>query len=252
MKLISHNDIKYFQSKLFKENNFMHAFFTKKDENNEPQKLQDELSLTSNIHFLHQIHGNKVIQINNTLYLESPIADCLITKEKFQSLWIYTADCMPILIADIKTRFIASCHSGLQGLKKKIISKTIKRFLDMGSNKKNLIIAIGPSITGDNYQIKKKDIRDLIIDLQGEDYKYKSCNLIEFKKDELIPLYRKDGTNDRLLFDLQAAALLQLNKEGIKNSQININRLCTYSNPQLFNSFRRDNTRKRQWSCVYS
>ncbi len=252
MQLRSHKNIKYFQSELFKENNFVHGFLTKRYENNEPQELQKELYLTSNIHFLHQVHSNKVIQINNTLDLKPNIADCLIAKERFQSLWIYTADCMPILIADIKTRHIAACHSGLNGLKKKIISKIIKKFLKIGSNKKNLIIAIGPSITGDNYQVKEKDIKDLIIEIKGKDYKYKSRNLIEFNKEGVIPLYRKDETNDRLLFDIQAAAILQLNKEGIKNSQININRICTYSNPKLLNSFRRDNTKQRQWSFIYS
>ena len=87
------------------------------------------------------------------------MADSLITKEKYQSLWIYTADCIPILIADIKTRNIAACHSGLKGIKNKIISKTLKRLEGIGSKKNNLIIAIGPSIKGDKYQVEKKMLK---------------------------------------------------------------------------------------------
>ncbi len=41
-------------------------------------------------------------------------------------------------------------------------------------------------------------------------------------------------------------------KEGIKKYQINVNRICTYSNPRLFNSYRRNKTSSRQWSCIYS
>ena len=65
-------------------------------------KLQEQLNLTSKINYLKQIHSSKVIQVNNTLNLKNKVADCLITKSKNQSLWIYTADCIPILIADIK------------------------------------------------------------------------------------------------------------------------------------------------------
>ena len=86
--------------------------------------MQNELNLNSNIHFSKQLHSNKIIQITNKSNLHTQIADCLITKERNQSLWIYTADCIPILIADIKTRNIAACHSGLRGLKKRIIQKT--------------------------------------------------------------------------------------------------------------------------------
>ena len=252
MKLTTYKNIKYFQSDLFKEHNFIHAFFTKRYENNEPKELQKELNLNSNIHFLKQVHSNKVIQINNTLNLKPKSADCLITKDKCQSLWIYTADCIPILIADIKTKNIAACHCGLKGLKKKIISKTLKRLIQLGSNKNNLIIAIGPSITGRNYQVKTKDVDDLIIQMTGKSYKENYCLIVEGIEEEPIMLFQKDFYSDRLLFDIQAGAILQLYKEGIRKTQINLNRFCTYSNPKLFNSFRRNNTKLRQWSCIYS
>ena len=156
MRLSTYKEIKFFQSDLFRENNFKHAFFTKISNNNEPLKLQNKLNIFSNIHYAKQVHGDKVIQVNNTLDLKPKIADSLITKERSQSLWIYTADCIPIIIADINTRNIAAFHSGLKGIKKQIISKTSKRLAGIGSKKNNLIIAIGPSIKGDKYQVDKK------------------------------------------------------------------------------------------------
>ncbi len=251
MKLITYKKVKYFESSLLKDNDFIHAFFTKRYQDNEPESLQKQLNLTSDIHYLSQVHSNTIFQTNSTLNLKPIIGDCLITKEKYQSLWIYTADCMPILIADKKTRNIAACHSGLQGLKKQIISKTIKRLLEIGSNKNNLIFAIGPSIREDNYQVKIKDVDNLIFQTTGGRYIKEKC-LVRVSKEELIPLFKKDNNPQRLLFNIQAAAILQLYNEGIKQSQININRICTYSNPILFNSFRRDKTNSRQWSCIYS
>ncbi|MBW3041555.1 peptidoglycan editing factor PgeF [Prochlorococcus marinus] len=252
MKLINYNNTKYFQSSLLKEHGFINAFFTKRHKKNKPGELQNELNLVSNINYLKQVHSNKILQVNNTLDLESNFADCLITKKKFQSLWVYTADCIPILIADKKTRQIAACHSGLKGIKKHIISKLLKIFTALGAKKSNLIIALGPSIKGDNYQVMTKDVEDLIIELTGKGYMESYLYKIEGPKEEELNLYRKDPNPDRLLIDIQAAAILQLYNEGIKQSQIDLNRLCTYSNPKLFNSYRRNNTKLRQWSCIYS
>ena len=80
----------------------------------------------------------------------------------------------------------------------------------------------------------------------------KSLCLNEFKEEEMIPLFKKDSNPNKILIDIQAAAILQLFQEGIKQDQINLNRICTYSNPRIFNSFRRDNTNLRNWSCIYS
>jgi YfiH family protein len=252
MRLLTYKDINFFQSDLLIENNFIHAFFTKRPDKNEPKELQNQLNLFSNIHYARQVHGNKVIQVNNTLNLRPKIADSLITKDQCQSLWVYTADCIPILIADIKTRNIAACHCGLKGIKKQVISKTLKSLEGIGSKKSNLIIAIGASIIGDKYQVDKKDVEDLINQLTGKSFIEKSLCINEINGAEIIPLFRKDSNPDKILIDIQAAAILQLFKEGIKQNQIDLNRICTYSNPNLFNSYRRDKTSLRQWSCIYS
>ena len=78
----------------------------------------------------------------------------------------------------------------------------------------------------------------------------------EFKEEEeegqSLKLFKKDSKPNKILFDIQTAAILQLFKEGIEQYQINLNRICTYSNPTLFNSYRRDKTYLRQWNCIYS
>ena len=247
MRLLTHKDIKFFQSDLLRENNFIHAFFTKRSNHNEPAELQNQLNLFSNIHYAKQVHSDKVIQVNNTLNSNSKIADSLITKEQSQSLWIYSAECIPILIADVRTRNIAACHCGLTGIKKQIISKTLKRLEDIGSKKDDLIFAIGPCIKGDKYQVEQKDVEDLSIQLTG-----KSLSLNKIEKGIMIPLFKNDTKPNKIFIDIQSAAILQLFKEQIKQHQINLNKICTYSNPNLFNSYRRDKTNSRQWSYIYS
>ena len=113
---------------------------------------------------------------------------------KKKSLWIHTADCIPILIADIKTRNIAACHCGLKGLKKKIITKTLKSLEKIGSHKNNLIIALGPSINGVKYQVNQKDVEDLIIKIAGENFTGSNSCIEPIKGEEMIPLFKKTLT----------------------------------------------------------
>ena len=128
----------------------------------------------------------------------------------------------------------------------------MKELEGIGSKKNNLIIAIGPSITGDKYQVYKKDVEGLIIQLTGKRFIERSLCINDIEKEKMIPLFKRDSNPNKILIDIQAAAILQLFKEGIKQHQINLNRICTFSNPKLFNSFRRDKTNLRQWSCIYS
>ena len=80
----------------------------------------------------------------------------------------------------------------------------------------------------------------------------KSLCINEITEEEIIPLFKKDSKPNEILIDLQAAAILELFKDGIKQYQIDLNRIRTYSNPNLFNSYRRDKTNSRQWIFIYS
>ncbi len=96
--------------------------------------------------------------------------------------------------------------------------------------------------------MRTKDVSDFIVEITGARYIKISCFSIEFKKGKKLTLYKEDIKPSRLIFDIKTAAVLQLHNAGIKQSQLDLNQLCTYSNPELFNSFRRDNTSFRQWS----
>ena len=80
----------------------------------------------------------------------------------------------------------------------------------------------------------------------------KSLCINEITEEEIIPLFKKDSKPNEILIDLKAAAILELFKDGIKQYKIDLNRIRTYSNPNLFNSYRRDKTNSRQWICIYS
>jgi polyphenol oxidase len=73
--------------------------------------------------------------------------DALFTADPNLLLGILTADCVPVLIADTRTRAVASFHAGWRGTLARIVERgvgTLRR--EFGSRPKDLIAAIGPAI----------------------------------------------------------------------------------------------------------
>ena len=56
---------------------------------------------------MHQTHSNKVIEINDKNLKNKINADAIITKKKGIALGVLTADCVPILLFDRKTKLLA-------------------------------------------------------------------------------------------------------------------------------------------------
>ena len=73
--------------------------------------------------------------------------DALYTRDPNLLLGILTADCVPVLIADRRTRAVAAFHAGWRGTVARIVERgigTLRR--DFNSRPQDLIAAIGPSI----------------------------------------------------------------------------------------------------------
>jgi polyphenol oxidase len=73
--------------------------------------------------------------------------DGLFTRDPNVLLGILTADCVPVLIADTRTRAVAAFHAGWRGTLARIVERgvgTLRR--EFGSRPQDLIAAIGPAI----------------------------------------------------------------------------------------------------------
>ena len=106
----------------------------------------------NNIVILYQVHSSK-FHVIKKVPKKKIIGDALITKEKNLPIGILTADCAPILLLDEKKKIIAAIHSGWKGAFKNIIIKVIRKFLKLGSKKKDIIAVIGPTIGQKNYEV---------------------------------------------------------------------------------------------------
>ena len=198
-------------------------------------------------YFLNQIHSNRVVLGSDLKEGNKVSADGIFCDKFNQNLWIYTADCMPILFADKRRRFVASVHCGRKGLEKKIIKNSIKIFDELGSSRNDILVAIGPSISKQNYLIDKNTFEKFSKNTGNKELITPSFNTADqFKLNSL-----ENSKNQALItLDLKRNAHIQLLNENIPNTNIDISSLCTFELKNEFNSWRRSKTSSRQWSFI--
>ncbi|MDC3257303.1 peptidoglycan editing factor PgeF [Candidatus Pelagibacter sp.] len=172
------------------------------------------------IFLVKQIHGNNFIFLrkNSNIKNRSVSADAIITEKINFPIAILTADCVPLLVFDKKRKMIAAIHAGWRGAYKGIITKVIKFMFRHGCRKEDMMVAIGPSISMKNYEVKKK-FKDKFI-------KKHKGNIKFFK-----------NKKNKIYFDLPNYAKKQVKLNQIKN--INLLNIDTFDKKNNFFSARR-------------
>ena len=146
--------------------------------------------------------------------------DAVITNLKSVCVAIKTADCVPILVYDPVKQVVAAIHAGWRGTAQNILQNTINQMIaSFGSNPSDLWAGIGPSISPEIYEV-------------GEEVWSK------FAPEFYQPTNPFKG--EKQLLDLWKANNYQLIASGVPEKQIEVARICTLSNPELFFSARRD------------
>jgi hypothetical protein len=96
-----------------------------------------------------QIHSSSIRQVarHNAADAEPCKGDGLMTNTPGVLLAIQTADCIPVLIADVKKKAVAAFHAGWRGTVKRIVESGVgKMRMQFRSRPEDLIAAIGPGI----------------------------------------------------------------------------------------------------------
>jgi len=176
-------------------------------------------------------------------------ADGLFGNKCNQNLWVYTADCMPIFFADKKTRNVAALHCGRKGLEKKIIKNLIKIFDNFGASRDDLLVAIGPAISKENYLVDQFTLKEFY---RKAENKKITMNLTKTEKDLCFSDTNHLKEQNLNQLDLKRSAYRQLLSENILNTNIDISNLCTYKLKNEFNSWRKSKTFSRQWNFICS
>ncbi len=166
-----------------------------------------------------QVHGNAVKIVSGKdkgKFVDN--CDGLITCEKNISLGIFTADCMPVLMASKDGNAKAAVHAGWRGLAAGILENALKIFKDeFKVSPQDISVYIGPHIRRCCYEVN----------------------------DDLAKVFDARLKNGRL--DLSEAALKILEKNNVKD--IFISTRCTMHESDFY-SYRRDKTAERQLTVL--
>jgi YfiH family protein len=106
---------------------------------------------------LRQVHSDIVHQVGSSnLAAGGGVlqGDALFTRERGVVLAVQTADCIPILLVDTKSKAIAAVHAGWRGTFQRIAEKTLGRMrMEIGTRPEDVIAALGPGIGGCCYEV---------------------------------------------------------------------------------------------------
>ena len=134
---------------------------------------------------------------------------------------VKTADCVPVLIGDPRTKTFAAVHAGWRGTAQSIVAKAIEKIkTDFGADLENLIAAIGPAALGCCYEVGSD-----VIEMFRDNFSY---------ADELL----SPTKNGHALIDLHRANQRQLISSGMLMQNIYQAPLCTMERVDLFFSHR--------------
>lgn len=173
---------------------------------------------------VHQIHSADVITIDAPTDPDNPAkSDAMVTRRPGILLGISTADCVPVLFADMRAGVIGAAHSGWKGAIGGVNEATIAAMERLGAARGNIACAIGPCIAQKSYEVGGGFFARFMADDPANDHFFAAG--------------RDAQKSDHYQFDIEGYVTARLAAAGIGKIQ------ClgedTYSQPERFFSYRR-------------
>jgi YfiH family protein len=235
----------FLESALLRKAGFRHAFFTRNggvstgphaslsfsiaagdDAANVARNLEragTELGVSpARIHFLSQVHGRVVHHLSGREQQSHVIeleGDALLSHARGLACAVRTADCVPVLLADLRSGAVAAAHAGWRGAVQGIVTRTVQALRDLEPDA-DLVAAIGPHISQAAFEVSR-DVAEALLSASRD------ASII-------------DQTGPKPHIDLRRMLRAELRWLGIEDSAIDDVWGCTVSEPGRFFSFRRD------------
>lgn len=169
---------------------------------------------------VHQIHSAVALPVDEPwLHADRPRADAMVTNRPGLLLGILTADCAPVLFADVRAGVVGAAHAGWRGALAGVTDSTIAAMEELGAQRHHIRAALGPSISQSSYEV---------------DDGFRAQFLVADANNQRFFLREPVG---KARFDLEGYVMHRLLAAGIGNAEA-LN-LDTYAEPDRFYSFRR-------------
>ena len=172
-----------------------------------------------NLVTIHQVHSADVAVVERPGDAVGIEADAMVTSTPGLALAILTADCQPVLFADVDAGVIGAAHAGWKGALNGVLEVTLDKMENLGAERSNIVAAIGPSISQNSYEVGPEFRETFLSD------------------DPSNAQFFDDGDEDKFQFDLPGYGLHRLKSAGV--AQAHWSEHCTYSDPDRFFSYRR-------------
>lgn len=173
-----------------------------------------------------QIHSADVRAVRDTFdaQAEPTTCDALTANVARILLAVQTADCMPILLVDERTRAFAAIHAGWRGTLNLIVSRTLEQMQQsFGTRPAEVMAAFGPAISACCFEVGP----EVATQFQHA-FTYANSALSKLKPDGKVHLNLRK-INRQLLCEA-----------GLRESVIYDCELCTSCRTDLFFSYRRE------------
>ncbi|MEN9717989.1 MAG: peptidoglycan editing factor PgeF [Pseudomonadota bacterium] len=102
---------------------------------------------------VYQVHGNACVVAGVWDEGTRPDADALVTDQPGVLLGILTADCAPVLFADLAAGVVGAAHAGWKGALGGVTDTTIAAMEALGADRANIVAAVGPCIAQASYEV---------------------------------------------------------------------------------------------------
>ena len=186
-----------------------------------------------------QVHGAEVVRVEKESRPEEIAAvraDALITDVPGTALGVFTADCVPLLLADPVSGACASVHAGWRGVVAGVVTAAAREMAaSYGSRPADLRVALGPAIGRCCFEVGPEVVAVF------------ETLVPEGARAEVI--VEEAGRKPRI--DLRRLLRRQLEIAGIPAAQVDEGSECTRCDPTLrFFSFRRDGRAGQQMAVI--
>jgi YfiH family protein len=163
---------------------------------------------------MHQVHGADVELVSDPGGATAPTCDAMITSRPGVALLARAADCVPVLLADPATGWVAAAHAGRPGLAAGVVPGAVACLREQGAEP--TVAWIGPHVCGACYEVPA--------DLQEE-------------VAAVVPEARSTTSWGTPALDLGAGVRAQLAAAGVPD--VRLVGACTREDPS-WPSYRRD------------
>lgn len=109
----------------------------------------------TDLRFLHQVHGDRIVFRSSSETGETPAADAHWTDQPGVVLAANIADCCPVVVCDEYRRAVGVAHSGWRGTTAAIAAQLVETIVHgvAGVSRESLNVWIGPCAEGDRYEV---------------------------------------------------------------------------------------------------